>query len=58
MFILLFIIIIILFNSDYSVLTQLGYGLAWLGWAVTIITFHMNLLNTAVMNGQIWWEYL
>ena len=31
----LFIIIyfIILFNSDYSVLAQLGYGLAWLGLA-------------------------
>ena len=32
---LLFIIIIIIF-SNYSVLAQLGFSLAWIGWAVTI----------------------
>ena len=26
------------FSINYSVLAQLGFGLAWLGWAVTIHT--------------------
>ena len=47
--------------SDYSVLAQLGFGLArawlarlWLGWAVTIIfisstiTFYINVLTLRV----------
>ena len=34
---LLLLFYFLLFNSDYSVLAQLGYGLAWLDWAVTIL---------------------
>ena len=32
-FLLFYLLFYLLFNSDYSVLAQLGYGLAWLGLA-------------------------
>ena len=36
-FILFYFISFLLFFSNYSVLAQLGFSLAWLGWAVTKI---------------------
>ena len=45
----MFIIIYFIIFSNYSVLAQLGFSLAWLelGWAVTIIkcSFYRSLLN-------------